>query len=216
MHSVTPTPSVDCGSTPEPQTLRCGVNRRRHTARGAQSFTLLRHQRQWIVVLHPNRNSQESLSPCGVNYGIELARGREPEPLYTASEVLGCFLFNWVNGSNAKPMTPTCVESSKKCSLTSSRECQNRQWIVVPRLNRNPQTLPCGVDDLIQRALGRHLELVEGGEHRGGHPPLRDWYFMSYLAPCQPLLRAFSGWIRSPPPTPTPDTHHCHRLSRVA
>ena len=24
----------------------------------------------------------------------------------------------------------------------------------------------------------------------------------SYCAPCQPLLRAFSGWIRSPPPTP--------------
>ena len=23
----------------------------------------------------------------------------------------------------------------------------------------------------------------------------------SYCAPCQPLLRAFSGWIRSPPPT---------------
>ena len=25
----------------------------------------------------------------------------------------------------------------------------------------------------------------------------------SYCAPCQPLLRAFSGWIRSPPPTAT-------------
>jgi len=25
-----------------------------------------------------------------------------------------------------------------------------------------------------------------------------------YCAPCQPLLQAFSGWIRSPPPTTTP------------
>ena len=25
----------------------------------------------------------------------------------------------------------------------------------------------------------------------------------SYFAPCQPILRAFSGWIRSPPPTAT-------------
>ena len=46
----------------------------------------------------------------------------------------------------------------------------------------------------------------------------RDWYFIaeqpsycarvsrcaSYCAPCQPLLRVFSGWIRSPPPTPSP------------
>ena len=33
----------------------------------------------------------------------------------------------------------------------------------------------------------------------------------SYYAPCQPLLRAFSGWFRSPPPT---ETHNLTRRRR--
>ena len=44
--------------------------------------------------------------------------------------------------------------------------------------------------------------------HRTAHAP-KDMLPLricaSYCAPCQPLFRAFSGWILSPPPTRTKD-----------
>ena len=39
------------------------------------------------------------------------------------------------------------------------------------------------------------------------------WHCASYCAPCQPLLRAFSGWIRSPPPNLLPNNQHHHASS---
>jgi len=48
-------------------------------------------------------------------------------------------------------------------------------------------------------------------QHRTSHAPkdvLPLRICANYCAPCQPLLRAFSGWIRSPPPTPSSPTLH--------
>jgi len=64
--------------------------------------------------------------------------------------------------------------------------------------------LPAGRRDVLRRLSG-------------ASPGERDWYFIAdYCAPCQPLLRAFSGWVRSSPDDPTcalvQKEAYCHKM----
>ena len=72
-------------------------------------------------------------------------------------------------------------------------------WYVGPAASNAPDLGPaCSQEVGIFLPNNQH-------QHRTSHAPkdvLPLRICAKYCAPCQPLLRAFPGWIRSPPPTP--------------